>query len=707
VTSLAATLTVNSPPTITGQPSGATRNVGDSVTFSVVATGTDLTYQWRKGGVIIGGATTSSYTIAAVALADAGSYDCLVSGVCGPPVTSQVATLTVNPAGVAPSITVQPQSRTNLAGTTATFSVTASGSAPLSYQWRFNDTNLVDGARISGTASSSLALSSVQTNDAGSYTVIITNAFGSVTSQVAMLTLKTGASGTKRWEFAAGAEVVSSPAIGADGTVYVGCNDGKVYALEGATGVKRWEFATAVPFGYSSPAIGIDGTVYVASLNVYALDGATGAKRWEFVAPEEPATSPAIGADGTVYVGTRGALYALNGGTGALCWRLNTGYVESSPSVGSDGTIYFAGYGKIYAVDGVTGVIRWSSDIGDSSSYSSLAIGADGTIYTGCSRWGNYNIGNNRVCAFDGATGAKRWEVATASWIYSSAAIGVDGTVYIASEDAKVLALDGATGAQRWAFTPTTGFMCSPAIGADNTIYIGAGDGKLRALDGATGTKRWEFATGGSIQSSAAIAADGTLYFGSNDRKVYALSSSSVGGPASSPWPMFRQNARRTGRVETGSPTAPLITAQPQSRTNSVGTTATFSVAATGTEPLSYQWRRNSVNLSDGGNVSGATTPTLTLANVQPAEAANYQVIVTNAFGSAASYVATLTLSGTEPGTKRWEFYDLFLGSSPTPAIGADGTVYVGAYSDGVIYALDGATGSQRWRLAWISTERN
>src|ERR1019366_317546 len=113
---------------------------------------------------------------------------------------------------------------------------------------------------------------------------------------------------------------------------------------------------------------------------------------------------------------------------------------------------------------------------------------------------------------------------------------------------------------------------------------------------------------------------------------------------ASSPWPMFCKTARRTGRVETGSPTAPLITAQPQSRINSVGTTATFSVTATGTESLSYQWRRDSVNLSDGSNVVGATTPTLTLANVQPADAANYQVVVANASGSVTSAVATLTV---------------------------------------------------------------
>jgi hypothetical protein len=76
---------------------------------------------------------------------------------------------------------------------------------------------------------------------------------------------------------------MSSPAIGADGTVYLGAVfDDKLYALDGKTGAKKWEFKT----GYdvtSSPAIGTDGTVYVgASEKFYALNGTTGAKKWEF-----------------------------------------------------------------------------------------------------------------------------------------------------------------------------------------------------------------------------------------------------------------------------------------------------------------------------------------------------------------------------------------------------------------------------------------
>ena len=70
--------------------------------------------------------------------------------------------------------------------------------------------------------------------------------------------------GTKLWEFETGGDVGSSPAIGSDGTVYVGSVDGKLYAIDGKTGVKLWEFETGDPV-YSSPAIGSDGTVYVGS----------------------------------------------------------------------------------------------------------------------------------------------------------------------------------------------------------------------------------------------------------------------------------------------------------------------------------------------------------------------------------------------------------------------------------------------------------
>ena len=116
------------------------------------------------------------------------------------------------------------------------------------------------------------------------------------------------------WEFETGAGVLSSPAIGSDGTVYVGSQDEKLYAINGKTGGKLWEFVTG-GYVHSSPAIGSDGTVYVGSVDgkLYALNGKTGVKLWEFQTGSlVTSSSPAIGSDGTVYVGSRDKkLYAI------------------------------------------------------------------------------------------------------------------------------------------------------------------------------------------------------------------------------------------------------------------------------------------------------------------------------------------------------------------------------------------------------------
>src|SRR6185437_4048320 len=86
------------------------------------------------------------------------------------------------------------------------------------------------------------------------------------------------------------------------------------------------------------------------------------------------------------------------------------------------------------------------------------------------------------------------------------------------------------------------------------------------------------------------------------------------------------------------------ITSQPVSRTNTAGTTATFSVAASSSAPLSYQWRKNLGSLNNGGNVSGATTTNLTLTSVSPSDVASYSVVITNTSGSVTSSIVTLTV---------------------------------------------------------------
>lgn len=93
--------------------------------------------------------------------------------------------------------------------------------------------------------------------------------------------------------------------------------------------------------------------------------------------------------------------------------------------------------------------------------------------------------------------------------------------------------------------------------------------------------------------------------------------------------------------VEAG---APSITTGPASRTNNLGTTATFTVSAIGAAPLSYQWRKNTTNLPNAGNISGVMTTTLTLTNVAFADAGNYTVVVSNSLGMIISPVAVLTV---------------------------------------------------------------
>jgi hypothetical protein len=162
--------------------------VGSSTTFTVVATGTaPLTYQWRKNGTAISGATSASFTLSSVTAADAATYTVAVTNSAGT-ATSNGAVLTVTTA-VAPSITTQPASQSITAGAAASFTVVATGTAPLTYQWR------KDGTTIPGATAATYTIASVATTDAGTYTVVVTNSAGSLTSTGAVLTVTAAPAG--------------------------------------------------------------------------------------------------------------------------------------------------------------------------------------------------------------------------------------------------------------------------------------------------------------------------------------------------------------------------------------------------------------------------------------------------------------------------------------------------------------------------------
>ena len=386
--------------------------------------------------------------------------------------------------------------------------------------------------------------------------------------------------GEIQWKYETGGGVSSSPAIGEDGTVYVGSNDNKLYAVDGETGKHKWEYETGGGV-HSSPAIGADGTVYVGSNDkyVYALDGETGEKKWQYKTRGAVSSSPVIGEDRTVYVGSNdNKLYAIDGETGNQKWEYETGEdVRSSPAIGADGTVYVGSNDKyVYALDGETGEKKWRYKTKGAVS-SSPAIGSDGTVYVGSD--------DDKVYALEGQTGEKRWQYDIWGDVKSSPAIGADGTVYVGTNGnndslsgsfpTKVYAIKGTYNKntkeweviKKWEYKefyePEGDVESSPAIGADGTVYVGTNgyydpwsglmvSTKVYAIKGTYNKntkeweviKKWEYETGGEVRSSPAIGADGMVYVGSDDGKVYAIATESE-GLARSAWPMFGDNPQR------------------------------------------------------------------------------------------------------------------------------------------------------------------
>jgi hypothetical protein len=177
------------PPSIMAQVANQIVSIGQTATFSVTATGTaPLSYQWQKNASNITGATAASYTTLATTQSDSGStFRVVVSNMAGT-VTSAAAMLTVNGAAGPPTIAAQPAGQTVTAGQTATFSVMATGTAPLNYQWQKNASN------IAGAIAASYTTPATMQSDSGStFRVAVSNMAGTVTSAAATLTVTASA----------------------------------------------------------------------------------------------------------------------------------------------------------------------------------------------------------------------------------------------------------------------------------------------------------------------------------------------------------------------------------------------------------------------------------------------------------------------------------------------------------------------------------
>lgn len=209
----------NLPPTISSQPTGVSLDPGATANFSVTATGTaPFTYQWRRNGTPIPGATASSISLPGIQTSSSGIYSVVVTNAFGS-ATSNGAALVVN---AAPTILVQPQAQVVLAGGSASFSVVATGSGSLAYQWRRN------GVAIAGANAASFQIAAVGATDVGSYDVQVTNPVAIVQSSAALLTLATAASAPQITLNPVGRTVV----VGGSATLYAAATGAPAVTLQ-------------------------------------------------------------------------------------------------------------------------------------------------------------------------------------------------------------------------------------------------------------------------------------------------------------------------------------------------------------------------------------------------------------------------------------------------------------------------------------------
>jgi outer membrane protein assembly factor BamB len=204
--------------------------------------------------------------------------------------------------------------------------------------------------------------------------------------------------GSEKWFFRTGDALYSSPVIGDDGTIYVGCADENFYALN-PNGTEKWRFNvgeyTGGKHSFSSvPSIGPNGTIYVGSKdqNLYALNP-DGTEKWRFKMLDKVEAAPSFGLDGTVYAGAYSPsedpyLYAINPDTGKEIWKFKTGNgVYGAPAVDANGILFFGSEDQYFYSLNPDGTERWKYKL-DGGIVVNPVIDSDGTVYIGS--WDNH-----------------------------------------------------------------------------------------------------------------------------------------------------------------------------------------------------------------------------------------------------------------------------------------------------------------------------
>jgi hypothetical protein len=244
--------------------------MGGVANFTILANGSEpLSYRWQKNSTNLNevghysGVTTATLTITSADAADAANYRCVVTNAYGSTNTAS-ATLTVTNANTPPSIVQQPLNQNVAAGGTGSFTVLASGSEPLSYQWQKSFSlqplafsPLTNGGHYSGATSNTLTITTVDSSDVANFRCVVTNAYGVTNSSAATLTIITpnACLGLLNADFEGGFSLTGGGYIGDNWT--------------------EWEAAAGVVIGYDETGI-VHGGVHSQRIRVSSTSASAG-----------------------------------------------------------------------------------------------------------------------------------------------------------------------------------------------------------------------------------------------------------------------------------------------------------------------------------------------------------------------------------------------------------------------------------------------
>jgi len=688
-------------PLLIDVPASRTQDAGTTAVLSVLAGGSEtLRYQWLKDGLPLmdggnlSGVKTPVLTLTHVLGEDVGDYQVVVTNAWGA-TTSVVATLTVND----PVIVDQPLGRNREQGQSVALGVIAVGTAPFGYQWWKN------GEILTGATNPILALDNLQATDAGNYQPVVAGRFGSCTSAVATLTVNVATLDTTFEAESDGS--VGTMAVQPDGKILAG-GSFTTLGGQPRRGIGRLnsdgsldsDFNPGEISSASTLAVQPDGKIVVGG-DFTPLGGRTSYNIWRLnedgtldtgfnPGPDSRVLCLALQADGKILVG--GSFTILGGQPRFSIGRLNadgtldlvfkpyaSGAVRSL-ALQADGKILVGGLFTSLGGQAVNRIGRLNADgtldttfnPGADGDVYSLALQSDGKILVGGrfstlggqprSRIGRLNPNGTLDESFNPGASAD----------VNSLALQADGKILVGGS---FTTLGGQTrsrigrlnpdGTLDLIFNPggsgvTSTLVSALAVQADGKVLVGGGSlVRLDSTEEATQRLAYESSTLTWLRGGASPEVWRVTFESSVDGSTWTLLDEAeriaFGWQLSGVTLPVEGSVRARGYV-TGNQNAsgwfaegyygmPGFIVQPTIRTHDAGNTAILRVVAGSSEPLSYRWFKGGVALLDGGNISGAATPTLTVAEVFGADAGAYHVVVSNAFGSRTSAVADLRVN--------------------------------------------------------------